>query len=107
MGARGAATAAEARGKPPAPRDSPSFTLNLFRGRVEPAQVFPFPEPLSEEQRQTLRELVPPVEKFFQEVSAVRPTRRGTACCRHGYSTALLKTSRVRGVEKECLSTRG
>lgn len=52
----------------PAPRDSPSFTLNLFRGRVEPAQVFPFPEPLSDEQRQTLRELVPPVEKFFEEV---------------------------------------
>lgn len=31
--------------------------------------MFPFPEPLSTEQRQTLAELVPPVEKFFQEVN--------------------------------------
>lgn len=32
--------------------------------------MFPYPEPLSDEQRQTLQELVPPVEKFFQEVPA-------------------------------------
>ncbi|XP_045537249.1 very long-chain specific acyl-CoA dehydrogenase, mitochondrial [Papilio machaon] len=50
-------------------RQSASFTLNLFRGQVEPAQVFPFPEPLTEDQRQTLAELVPPVEKFFEEVN--------------------------------------
>ncbi|XP_013149355.1 PREDICTED: very long-chain specific acyl-CoA dehydrogenase, mitochondrial-like [Papilio polytes] len=50
-------------------RQSASFTLNLFRGHVEPAQVFPFPEPLTEDQRQTLAELVPPVEKFFEEVN--------------------------------------
>ncbi|CAB3227423.1 unnamed protein product [Arctia plantaginis] len=53
----------------PAPRQSASFVLNLFRGQFEPAQVFPFPEPLSEDQRQMLQELVPPVEKFFQEVN--------------------------------------
>ncbi|XP_028176202.1 very long-chain specific acyl-CoA dehydrogenase, mitochondrial isoform X2 [Ostrinia furnacalis] len=52
-----------------AARESTSFTLNLFRGRFEPAQVFPYPEPLSDDQRQTLQELVPPVEKFFQEVN--------------------------------------
>lgn len=51
-----------------APRPSASFTLNLFRGAFEPAQVFPYPEPLSADQQQTLAELVPPVEKFFQEV---------------------------------------
>ncbi|XP_041975034.1 very long-chain specific acyl-CoA dehydrogenase, mitochondrial [Aricia agestis] len=62
------ATAAAKEAPRPA-RQSGSFTMNLFRGRVEPAQVFPFPEPLSEEQRQTLAELVPPVEKFFQEVN--------------------------------------
>ncbi|CAH0767479.1 unnamed protein product [Diatraea saccharalis] len=43
--------------------------LNLFRGRLEPTQVFPYPEPLSDDQRQMLHELVPPVEKFFQEVN--------------------------------------
>lgn len=31
--------------------------------------MFPFPEPLADDQRQMLRELVPPVEKFFQEVN--------------------------------------
>lgn len=57
--------------KPPreAPRQSASFTLNLFRGHLEPAQVFPFPEPLSDDQRQMLQELAPPFEKFFQEVN--------------------------------------
>ncbi|XP_072948142.1 very long-chain specific acyl-CoA dehydrogenase, mitochondrial [Epargyreus clarus] len=60
-----AAEAAPARGA----RASGSFTLNLFRGQLETAQVFPFPEPLTADQRQTLAELVPPVEKFFQEVN--------------------------------------
>lgn len=66
------ALAAEASRRPKeraAPRPSASFTLNLFRGEFEPAQVFPYPEPLSADQQQTLAELVPPVEKFFQEVS--------------------------------------
>ncbi|RVE48547.1 hypothetical protein evm_006858 [Chilo suppressalis] len=68
---RGAATEASKASKAarPAPRESGSFVLNLFRGRLEPAQVFPYPEPLSDDQRQVLHELVPPVEKFFQEVN--------------------------------------
>ncbi|XP_063548994.1 very long-chain specific acyl-CoA dehydrogenase, mitochondrial [Cydia strobilella] len=53
----------------PGPRSSDSFTLNLFRGALETSTVFPYPEPLSEDQRQVLSELVPPVEKFFQEVN--------------------------------------
>ncbi|XP_052748861.1 very long-chain specific acyl-CoA dehydrogenase, mitochondrial [Galleria mellonella] len=65
QGSRGAAAAAERRGA----RQSDSFVLNLFRGRFETAQVFPYPEPLSDDQRQTLQELVPPVEKFFEEVN--------------------------------------
>ncbi|XP_022119259.2 very long-chain specific acyl-CoA dehydrogenase, mitochondrial isoform X1 [Pieris rapae] len=50
-------------------RQSDSFTMNLFRGHFETGQIFPFPEPLTDEQRQTLVELVPPVEKFFEEVN--------------------------------------
>ncbi|XP_045453910.1 very long-chain specific acyl-CoA dehydrogenase, mitochondrial [Melitaea cinxia] len=65
---RGKATAAAAEA-PRGARQSASFTLNLFRGQFEPSQVFPFPEPMTDEQRQTLTELVPPVEKFFQEVN--------------------------------------
>ena len=30
-------------------------------------KVFPFPDPLNEEQRETLTMLVEPVEKYFQE----------------------------------------
>ncbi|KAI8437882.1 hypothetical protein MSG28_010564 [Choristoneura fumiferana] len=51
------------------PAQSDSFTLNLFRGALETATVFPYPEPLQDDQRQALQELVPPVEKFFQEVN--------------------------------------
>ncbi|XP_038207818.1 very long-chain specific acyl-CoA dehydrogenase, mitochondrial [Zerene cesonia] len=65
----GMATAAAATAQQRGARQSASFTLNLFRGQLEPAQVFPFPEPLTDEQKQTLAELVPPVEKFFQEVN--------------------------------------
>lgn len=66
---RGAATETKAKAKAAAgAKHSDSFTLNLFRGRFETAQVFPYPDPLTDDQRQTLQELVPPVEKFFQEV---------------------------------------
>ncbi|XP_037968496.2 very long-chain specific acyl-CoA dehydrogenase, mitochondrial [Plutella xylostella] len=50
-------------------RQSDSFTLNLFRGQLQPAQVFPYPEVLSADQKQVLQELVPPVERFFSEVN--------------------------------------
>ncbi|KAM3960874.1 acyl-CoA dehydrogenase very long chain [Aphomia sociella] len=50
-------------------RQSTSFTLNLFRGHLETTQIFPYPDVLSDDQRQTLQELVPPVEKFFDEVN--------------------------------------
>lgn len=40
--------------------------------------MFPFPEPLSADQRQTLEELVPPVEKFFQEVRPPPRPRRAS-----------------------------
>ncbi|GBP48510.1 Very long-chain specific acyl-CoA dehydrogenase, mitochondrial [Eumeta japonica] len=58
------------------PRESESFTLQLFRGRLEPAQVFPYPDVLNEEQRDTLTQLVPPVERFFREVND--PARNDT-----------------------------
>ncbi|XP_059050560.1 very long-chain specific acyl-CoA dehydrogenase, mitochondrial [Achroia grisella] len=67
--ARSASSEAPAAGERRGAQQSGSYTLNLFRGRLETAQVFPFPEPLSEDQRQTLQELVPPVEKFFEEVN--------------------------------------
>lgn len=51
------------------PKESMSFTMNLFRGLAETSQVFPYPDVLNEEQRDSLSMLVDPTEKFFQEVN--------------------------------------
>jgi hypothetical protein len=47
-------------------KESQSFTMNLFRGVVETAQVFPFPQVLNEEQTDNLKMLVDPTAKFFE-----------------------------------------
>ncbi|KAM9335648.1 very long-chain specific acyl-CoA dehydrogenase, mitochondrial [Symphorus nematophorus] len=49
--------------------ESKSFAVNMFKGQVQTAQVFPYPKALNEEQEQFLRELVGPVGKFFEEVN--------------------------------------
>ncbi|TWW63060.1 very long-chain specific acyl-CoA dehydrogenase, mitochondrial isoform X2 [Takifugu flavidus] len=49
--------------------DSKSFAVNMFKGQIETAQVFPYPSALNQEQEQFLRELVGPVGKFFEEVN--------------------------------------
>jgi len=51
-------------------KESQSFTMNLFRGQLQLNQVFPFPEPMNEDQTDTLKMLVDPVEKFY-EVSII------------------------------------
>ncbi|TRY78408.1 hypothetical protein TCAL_07844 [Tigriopus californicus] len=48
---------------------SKSFVQNMFRGLVEPEQTFPYPKVLNEDQLETLRMLVPPTEKFMEEVN--------------------------------------
>ncbi len=48
---------------------SSSFVQNIFRGVVETEQIFPFPEVLTEDQVETLKLLVPPTEKFMEEVN--------------------------------------
>ncbi|XP_020283429.1 very long-chain specific acyl-CoA dehydrogenase, mitochondrial [Pseudomyrmex gracilis] len=52
-----------------ATKESQSFTMNLFRGQLQLNQVFPFPEPMNEEQTDTLKMLIDPVEKFYEEVN--------------------------------------
>lgn len=47
--------------------ESKSFAVNMFRGTVIPEQVFPYPDVLNPEQRETLEMLVSPTQKFFQE----------------------------------------
>lgn len=65
------APAAETPADPPksTSEESRSFAVGMFLGRVNPQQVFPFPQVLSEDQEQTLRELVGPVGRFFEEVN--------------------------------------
>ncbi|XP_048373962.1 very long-chain specific acyl-CoA dehydrogenase, mitochondrial isoform X1 [Sphaerodactylus townsendi] len=49
--------------------ESKSFAVGMFKGQINTEQVFPFPSALSEEQAQTLQELVGPVSRFFEEVN--------------------------------------
>jgi len=47
--------------------NSKSFAQNLFRGLVEPEQVFPYPQVLNEDQLDTLSMLVPIAERVMGE----------------------------------------
>ncbi|KAM6895150.1 very long-chain specific acyl-CoA dehydrogenase, mitochondrial [Lycodopsis pacificus] len=49
--------------------ESKSYAVNIFKGQIATAQVFPYPSVMNEEQEQFLRELVGPVNKFFLEVN--------------------------------------
>ena len=49
------------------PVESKSFVMNLFLGSSQIEQVFPFPDALTEDHRDTLSLLVDPTKKFFEE----------------------------------------
>ena len=70
-----AAAAAAAAPPPPSPlrastelAGKPSFARGLFIGKLETSQVFPYPDVLSADAKETLGMLVEPVTKFFDEV---------------------------------------
>ncbi|XP_053662485.1 very long-chain specific acyl-CoA dehydrogenase, mitochondrial-like [Anopheles marshallii] len=50
-------------------RPNRSFLMNLFGGKLQTIELFPYPEPLDEEQKDYARALVDPVHKFFKEVN--------------------------------------
>lgn len=50
------------------PEENFSFVMNAFRGQIESKQIFPYPNVLNEEQRETLQMLVDPVSKFFEVI---------------------------------------
>ncbi|XP_049288134.1 very long-chain specific acyl-CoA dehydrogenase, mitochondrial-like [Anopheles funestus] len=52
-----------------AQRPNRSFLMNLFGGKLQTIELFPYPEPLDEEQKDYARALVDPVHKFFKEVN--------------------------------------
>lgn len=43
--------------------------MNLFVGSSNTAQVFPYPDALTTDQKETLQLLVDPTQKFFEEVN--------------------------------------
>ena len=51
------------------PVDSKSFVTNIFMGRSCVEQVFPYPDVLTSDQRETLSLIVDPTRKFFEEVN--------------------------------------
>jgi len=51
-----------------ATKESQSFTMNIFRGQLQLNQVCPFPEPMSQDQTDTLKMLIDPVDKFYEVI---------------------------------------
>ncbi|KAF7991762.1 hypothetical protein HCN44_010563 [Aphidius gifuensis] len=68
-GAQAAAKVQKKESKETNKKETKSFVMNIFRGQVQTDQVFPFPSPLSQDQLDTLKMLVDPVDKFFTEVN--------------------------------------
>ncbi|EFN79131.1 very long-chain specific acyl-CoA dehydrogenase, mitochondrial [Harpegnathos saltator] len=50
-------------------KESQSFTMNIFRNQLQLDQVFPFPDPMTEEQIDTVKMLIDPMEKFYEEIN--------------------------------------
>ncbi|XP_058123772.1 very long-chain specific acyl-CoA dehydrogenase, mitochondrial-like [Anopheles ziemanni] len=46
-----------------------SFVMNVFSGKLQTAELFPYPEPLSDEQKEYVQAFVDPTVKFYQEVN--------------------------------------
>ncbi|XP_071503962.1 very long-chain specific acyl-CoA dehydrogenase, mitochondrial-like [Diadema antillarum] len=49
--------------------ETKSFVMGLFKGQINPSEVFPYPDVLSPEQRENLEMLIDPTMKFFEEVN--------------------------------------
>lgn len=46
--------------------------MNLFSGKLQTAELFPYPEPLDAEQKEYAKALVDPVHKFYTVSVLVR-----------------------------------
>uniref|UniRef100_A0A8R1HQA4 Very long-chain specific acyl-CoA dehydrogenase, mitochondrial n=1 Tax=Caenorhabditis japonica TaxID=281687 RepID=A0A8R1HQA4_CAEJA len=53
------------------PEETPSFVMNLFRGKAVSEQIFPYPLKLDDERKETLGMISVPLEKMLQEVNDV------------------------------------
>uniref|UniRef100_U5EW83 Very long-chain specific acyl-CoA dehydrogenase, mitochondrial n=1 Tax=Corethrella appendiculata TaxID=1370023 RepID=U5EW83_9DIPT len=46
-----------------------SFMANLFRGELEATELFPFPEALNDDRKETISMLIDPTTKFFTQIN--------------------------------------
>ncbi|XP_053666912.1 very long-chain specific acyl-CoA dehydrogenase, mitochondrial-like [Anopheles marshallii] len=61
----------------PAATVNTSFMANLFRGEIEPLQVFPYPDSLKPEQKEMVGSLIDPVTRFFEGYDPVKAEKNG------------------------------
>ncbi|XP_049288128.1 very long-chain specific acyl-CoA dehydrogenase, mitochondrial-like isoform X1 [Anopheles funestus] len=61
----------------PAATVNTSFMANLFRGEIEPLQVFPFPDSLKPEQKEMIGSLIDPVTRFFEGYDPIKAEKNG------------------------------
>ncbi|EDV20542.1 uncharacterized protein TRIADDRAFT_31810 [Trichoplax adhaerens] len=55
--------------QPPSSRDrDDSFALGLYRGKVKTQQLFPYPDALDDESKDTVKLMIDPFEKYFREI---------------------------------------
>lgn len=48
------------------PKPNRSFVMNVFSGKLQTAELFPYPEPLNEEQKEYVQAFVDPTVKFYE-----------------------------------------
>ncbi|XP_050077322.1 very long-chain specific acyl-CoA dehydrogenase, mitochondrial-like [Anopheles maculipalpis] len=46
-----------------------SFVMNMFSGKLQTTELFPYPEALNEEQREYVQAFIDPTVKFYEEVN--------------------------------------
>lgn len=50
-------------------KTSPSFMMNIFRGKLVSTEVFPYPDVLATDEKELISSLIGPFEKFFSDVN--------------------------------------
>ncbi|KAH8390669.1 hypothetical protein KR215_009668 [Drosophila sulfurigaster] len=64
-----AAAAPKTKAKQEPKRENESFMANIFRGSLVTKQVFPYPDVLSDEQKETVGGMLDPFQRFFTDVN--------------------------------------
>lgn len=52
-------------------KNSSSFMMNIFRGKLVSGEVFPYPDLLAADEKELITSLVGPFEKFFSVSTSI------------------------------------